>query len=93
MLVTLWTAQSLMSWLKAEAPQNIPRIDVTPEVSHAPMSSSKDAAAVLQELKSGDAQNNIDMSVTPEVSHLEMGPYVASAAARSENQRATAPYR
>ena len=31
---------------------NIPYIVVTPEVSHAPMSSLKDAAAVLQELQS-----------------------------------------
>ena len=30
------------------------------------------------------------MSVTPEVSHVEMWPYVASAAALSESQRATA---
>ena len=36
-----------MSWLKAEAPQNIKYIVVTPEVSHAPMSSLKDAAAAM----------------------------------------------
>ena len=73
MSVTLWTAQSPMSWLKAEAPLNImvhgrnargvPRADVlvegggawnikrmlvTPEVSHAPISSLKEAAAELQ---------------------------------------------
>ena len=37
-VVTLWSAQPLMSWSKAEALKNIPCIDVTPEVSHAPMS-------------------------------------------------------
>ena len=36
------------SWLKAEAPENISSIVVAPEVSHAPMSSLKDDAAVLQ---------------------------------------------
>jgi hypothetical protein len=45
--VTLWTAQPLMSRLKAEAWKNIAYIVVTPEVSHAPMSSLKDFAAVL----------------------------------------------
>ena len=35
------------SWSKAEAKKNIPTIVVTPEVSHALMSSLKDAAAVL----------------------------------------------
>ena len=36
-----------MSWSKAEAKMNIAFIVLTPEVSHAPMSSLKDAAAVL----------------------------------------------
>jgi len=49
-------------------------IVVTPEVSHAPMSSSKDAAAVLQLPFPDSAQNNRDMSVTPSVSHVEMWP-------------------
>ena len=48
MLMTLPTAQPLMSWSKAEAEENMLYIVVTPEVSHAPMSSLKDAAAVLQ---------------------------------------------
>ena len=48
MSVTLWTAQSPMSRLKAEALWNIPYIIVTPEVSHAVMSSLKDAAAELE---------------------------------------------
>jgi len=69
-----------MSWSKAEAYLNMNCIVVTPEVSHALMSSSKDHFP----------ENNNSMSVTPEVSHVEMWPYVASAAARSENQRATA---
>ena len=38
MSVTLCTAQPLMSWSKAEAPENIQSILATPEVSHAPMS-------------------------------------------------------
>ena len=63
-----------------EAPSNIPSIVVTPEVSHAPMSSLKDDASL----------NNSDMSVTPDVSHFEMWPYATTAAALSENQRATA---
>ena len=50
-----------MSWLKAEAPLNIMYIILTPEVSHAPMSSLKD-----------DPENNSDMSVTPEVFHALM---------------------
>ena len=44
---TLSIAQPLMSWLKAEASMNIFSIVVTPEVSHAPMSSLKNAAAEL----------------------------------------------
>ena len=63
---------------------------VTPEVSHAPMSSLKDAAAVLQLERYAYPQNKYDMSVTPDVSHVEMWPYAASAAALSESQRATA---
>ena len=47
MSVTLSTAQSPMSWLKAEAEVNILSIVVTPEVSQAAMSSLKDAAAEL----------------------------------------------
>ena len=64
--------QALMSWLKAEARQNILYIDVTPEVSHAPMSSLKDAAAVLQSLFPESAQNKLSKSVTPDVSHAEI---------------------
>ena len=64
------------------------RIVVTPEVSHALMSSLKDAAAELQlwELP----QNKNDMSVTPPVAHVEMWPYVASAAVGFESQASTA---
>jgi hypothetical protein len=65
--------------LKAEAPTNIQSIVVTPEVSHAPMSSLKD-----------ESRNNSSMSVTAPVSHVEMWPYVASAAALSESHLATA---
>ncbi len=66
-------------------------IVVTPDVSHAPMSSLKDAAAVLQELDEElDAQNKVYMSVTLPVSHVEMWPYVASAAALFESHAATA---
>ena len=54
-------------------------IAVTPEVSHAPMSSLKD-----------EDSNKSDMSVTPDVSHVEMWPYVASAAVASLNQAVTA---
>ena len=39
-------SQPPMSWLKAVALLNMPFMSVTPEVSHAPMSSLKDAAAV-----------------------------------------------
>ena len=68
-----------MSRLKAEALWNIPYIDVTPEVSHALMSSLKDAAAVLQSLHEQSeqhetAQNKYDMSVTPDVSQVEIWP-------------------
>ena len=51
-----------MSWSKAEAPSNMPYIVVTPEVSHALMSSLKDDASL----------NKYDMSVTLEVSHVEI---------------------
>ena len=47
MSVTLSTDQPPMSWLKAEAKENMYRIVVMPEVSHAPMSSLKDTAAAL----------------------------------------------
>jgi hypothetical protein len=66
------------------------RIVVTPEVSHAPMSSLKDAAASLQNVSSMSAQNKYDMSVTPDVSNVEMWPYVSSAAVASESHAATA---
>ena len=46
-LVTLSTRQQKSGWSNDEAPSNIATMDVTPEVSHAPMSSLKDAAAVL----------------------------------------------
>ena len=88
-MFVLWTAQSPRSWSKAKAPRNI-AIDVTPEVSHAPMSSLKDAAAVLQLLFHEAAQNKYDMCVTPDVSHVEMWPYAASAAALSESHAAAA---
>merc|ERR1712091_270461 len=92
-----------MSWLNDEAYMNIEYIVVTPEVSHAPMSSLKDAAAALQSMhqqsgyssklslqKQSSPQNNHDMSVTPPVSHVEMWPYVASAAAGSASHAANA---
>ena len=44
MSVTLPTAQSLRSWSKAKAQENMWDIDVTPEVSHAPMSWSNEPA-------------------------------------------------
>ena len=44
----------------------------------------------MPSIQSCRTQNNRDMSVTPDVSHVEMWPYVRMAAARSENQRATA---
>ena len=44
--VTLSTCQPPSGWLKDEATWNILAIVVTPEVSHALMSSLKDAAAV-----------------------------------------------
>ena len=62
---------------------------LTPEVSHAPMSSLKDTAAELR-LEQYCLQNKYDMSVTPPVSHVEMWPYVASAAVGSESHAATA---
>ena len=68
---------------------NISFIVVTPEVTHAPMSSLKEAAAVLQVLQSR-AQNNLAMLVTPDVSHVEMWPYVNSAAALSASHALTA---
>ena len=61
-------------------PRTSPYIVVTPEVSHAPMSSLKDDASL----------NNSDMSVTPDVSHVEMWPYVVSAALASASHAATA---
>ena len=98
--MTLSTAQSPTSRLKDEAPSNIFFMFVTPEVSHAPMSSLKDSTAVLhpigfpdapqQELIDQDAQNKYDMSVTPPVAHVEMWPYVASAVALFENHASRA---
>ena len=80
-----------MSWLKAQALESILYIVVTPEVSHALMSSLKDAAPELQkESHQPPEQNNSDMSVTPEVSQVEMWPYVASAAVASASHAATA---
>ena len=58
----------------------IPAIDVTPEMSQAPMSSLKDDVYV----------NKLDKSVTPPVSHVEIWPYVASAAVASIFHAATA---
>ena len=68
---------------------NITRIVVAPEVSHAPMSSLKDAAAVLPP-HHVIVLNKQDMSVTPPVSHVEMWPYVASADALFESHAETA---
>ena len=66
-------------------------MSTTPEVSHAPMSSLKEAAAVLQELEDDTlAQNNRYMFVTPDVSHVEMWPYVASAAVGFESHASRA---
>ena len=79
-----------MSWLNAVAVWNILYIDVTPVVSHAEMSSLKDAAAVLQAESHDAPQNNRTMFFTPDVSHVEMWPYVASAAALSESHAETA---
>ena len=81
-----------------EAEPNIPYILVTPEVSHAPMSSLKDDVDKTQRsfwyespsIQSCRTQNKCDMSVTAPVSHVEMWPYVASAAALSESHAATA---
>jgi len=82
-----------MSWLNDEVLMNISFIVVTPEVSHAPMSSLKEAAAVLQELEDDTlAQNNRYMFVTPDVSHVEMWPYVASAAVGFESHASRAVY-
>jgi hypothetical protein len=64
------------------------RMVVTLEVSHALMSSLKDAAAVLQALPV-PPQNKPDMDVTLDVSHFEMWPYVASTPL-SESHWATA---
>jgi len=44
----------------------------------------------MSSLKEEAPSNKNDMSVTPPVAHVEMWPYAASAAARSESQRATA---
>ena len=68
---------------------NISFIVVTPDVSHQPMLSLKEAAAVLHPLHDR-AQNNFAMLVTPDVSHVEMWPYVTSAAALSESHALTA---
>ena len=45
--MTLSTLQSPRSWLKDEATWNILDVVVTPEVSHAPMSSLKYSATEL----------------------------------------------
>ena len=63
-----------------EAPQNISYIVVTLEVSHALMSSLKEAAWAKR----------ASMSVTALVTHVEMWPYNASAAAASASHAATA---
>ena len=65
-------------------------IVVTPEVSHAPMLSLKEAARELHFDQCPCPQNKYSMSVTPEVSHVEMWPYVASAAVASASHAATA---
>ena len=69
-------------------------MSVTPEVSHALMSSLKDALAGSQFVGyAGSAQNRSFMLVTSDVSHAEMWPYVASAAAASASQASTAVLR
>ena len=67
-------------------------IVVTPEVSHAPMSSLKDDVVKTQSsyrdwpsIHLRRTQNNRDMSVTSPVSHVEMWPYAASAAVAFES--------
>ena len=65
-------------------------MSVTPEVSHAAMSSLKFGAAELHQLDLKFPQNSHDMSVTPPVAHVEMWPYVASAAVASASHAATA---
>ena len=66
-------------------------MSVTPEVSHALMSSLKDALAGSQAVGyAGSAQNKSLMLVTCDVPHVEMWPYVTSAAALSESHAATA---
>ena len=92
----LSTAQPLMSWLNDE-PLNMASMLVTPEVSHAPMSSLKGVDKTQLSLRRGPqppsewqschSQNKYDMSVTPPVSHVEMWPYVASSGRRSESPR------
>ena len=79
-----------MSRLNDEAQQNMQCIVVTPEVSHAPMSSLGDAAAELHLLSQSHTENKYSMSVTPDVSHVEMWPYIASATAASSNHEVTA---
>ena len=77
-----------MSTLKAIGALNILYILVTPEVSHAPMSSLKDERAFqlahlhVQSMLGRCPQNKYDMSVTTDVSHVEIWPYVAAAAPR-----------
>ena len=68
---------------------NMQCIVVTPEVSHAPMSSLKDAAATT--LSWPLTLHKTTRHVRhPDVAHVEMWPYVASAADWSANQAATA---
>ena len=64
---------------------------MTLEVSHALMSSLKDALAGLQLAGYAEsAQNKSAMRVTSDVSHVEMWPYISSADALSETHAATA---
>ena len=81
---TLDVSKLSRGWSKALAPQNIPRMLVTRDVFHLPMSSSKLAQAGLQprliQYDKSYAQKTNDMSVTCETSHALMGPYMAAAA-------------
>ena len=91
--------------MKETAYRNIFSIDVTREVSHAPMSRLKADAlwniaymsvtpevshAPMSSLKDDANRNNCDMDVTSDVSHVEMWPYVASADALFESHKFTA---
>ena len=94
--VFTWTSTSTSEVILLDA-EPLPRViqvaALTPEVSHAPMSSLKDAAANLQcepSHRPDVPKNKLFMSVTPPVSHVEIWPYVAAAAVASRSQAETA---